>query len=190
MLINPDQLICPNLHLNLKSIDNDCIAGTLSDIELYFGKWHPDIYNEFHLQYGLDFRIWFNSKIICFWLDKPNLFKYLKIIKHRLLHGQYFCVHCDTFGELDISDFIVVYQLKNEIIYKTVQELIENPEVEYSDNTVCKLRHLLTPTLKNITEDVNIKWIKHLYYVESCKYWTNKISTLDVAEWHLLMYEE
>lgn len=187
--VTPDRIIIPDLNINIYFRDNDQIAGTLCDNVLYFSTVHTDIYKTFSLNSGIDFRIWIERKIIAFWFDQDNIFKQLKTIKDKLINGDFVCInkHID---KTDISEFTIIYKYNKEIMYKTVKEIIKNPDTEYSNNRKERFLHITSPILKKYLESPKDKQDKYQYYLEGCEKWVNIIGNLDVAEWHLLMYEE
>lgn len=187
--VTPDRIIAPDLNIKVHFRAEDQIAGTLCDDVLYFSTIHGDIYKTFSLDHGIDFRIWMWRGIMAFWFDQDDIFKKLEIIRDKLINGDFICInkHID---KTDISDFTVIYKYNKEIMHKKVKEIIENPDTEYSNNKNERLLHLTSPILKKYFESPKDKLNKYLYYLEGCRKWTKRIGNMDVAEWHLLMYEE
>ena len=92
------------------------------------------------------------------------------------------------------QDYIFIYlvEISNEqyickCTYDDLKEMAKDPDYKLTDTSSLRPFHLLPPQIK-------LNFVTHeekkTLYDMSCEYWTKRIGNMDVAEWHLLMYEE
>lgn len=202
--ICPDQVYVPDLDLNLRFYDSDSFVITYLNDIVYVANniTHPQIYMKLGKRKdrdGIDVRLWRNRKILTVWLKKSleEIILSLFQIRDKLLEGNY--VYIDKIyrrkedsTKIDISDYSFVFEYGRHVYCYTFDELsIKYSEIinetKDKDLTQLPIFHVLSPLdkIKYQNEEE-----KHLYYLEDKKYWYDKIGNMDVAEYHLLMYEE
>lgn len=175
-IISPDNIIIPEWHIFCHT---PTTVGIYTEGKLYFSNnCHPWMWGK--VKSGFDFRVLPTGELVYWGSDYP--WSTLKKIKALFDKGQYTLLARTVKFNLNS----VLVNEKDGIARYTFDELDQyHPEVR--DNLYERERHLMSPRLKRFMlpkEQVSAE------YKESCNYWKNKIGNLDVAEWHLLKYQE
>lgn len=190
--IDPDHIYIEEENIKINISFEKQITITYLNDTVYIGNiiLHPGIHNELKNSDGLDIRIFPDYKFVTIWPQQSKIyFKSLLDIKNKLKIGDYILLDDSEIDNLDISDFYLVFD--DDIIYKYKISELGNIDLEYFELKYDhreRTFHILTPVEKIKSED--FKMDKHFQYIQSNNYWRNKIGNLDVAEYHLLMYEE
>ncbi len=162
MIVSPDGIYVDEIKLSCR--DKDAIAITYVNGEIYIYKGlHPTLYESRGItKEGFDFRIWTDSKICTFWPCKDCF--YLLVSANELLKPKY-----------NLEEYTFYYTLNKNI-------------------HIVKWNSILKLSNTNIIPDRPIRlWnlnSRRIIKTEWERYWLNRIGDMDVAEWHLLMYEE
>ena len=201
-LVSPDRIMVPEWRLLLNCWDKDNIPLSLCNDVLYYGSFkskHSEIHIKIHSQNTFDLRLWKERKTIAFWsqLPKDETFKTLLRVRDLFSHKKYVNVALPLkpiVDDINLDEYVVIFNCDRcvfECTFSEIEKFCESglyPVVDYNYNR--RPFHLLTPMEKKLFETKTIKSENMCYYLESCKYWEKRIGNMDVAEWHLLMYEE
>jgi len=193
-ICNPDSVYIFkwNLDLEYHDYDSKCITFLKNNTVILFRDNHIMLRKYYKIKksdVALDLRIWIENKLITFWTsDSKN---YLKTIKQCLEQ-----IKKENLID-NIDSYNIIFQKKDEnntifIIDCPVSEIDDAIDDEYyfqlNENYYNRGRlHLMSPFLKkNFIKQGEI----HYQYIKSCQYWSDKIGNLDIAHYHLLIYEE
>ena len=179
-LITPDHVEIPEWDISY-NVRIKTIVGIYQNGKLWIkeGGIHPQMWGKCGSSF--DFRLLPTGELVYWGQDFP--WKYFKNIKYLLDNNQFIRIGRIT----NIPEFTSV--LVNEpdgIAQYTIDEL-QNVKSNIVDNSHLRLLHITNPRTKKLLipkEQVSAE------YKESCKFWEDKIGDLDVAEWHLLKYQE
>ena len=184
--VSPDFVRIPDWGYSLKYNDKNAITIAYNKKELVITrKKHYQI----RMRDGFFGRLWTNSKVLSWWYT-PEYNPYVTI--HEIIDCINYGIKCiideDIVTLPDINTYTVIFnESSSTIISLSIPELKQYPFKSQYDNNRIKRLHVMPPTykfaIKNI--DDSIKRWNHLYYIEDCKVWTNRIGLMDVAEWHL-----
>ena len=180
MLVAPDRLYIPQLGIACRFDEPDADVFVFHSGKFYDGGrggTHPFIYNRNDLWgAGVDGRLWTSRKIITFW--------------HRDGDDDPLEAIGKLNGQRNIEDYTIIFLGivggEEKIVVCPFQDLDE-------------VRRKVTPM-----DTDNLRWMwsannrrrgpakkkDNTAYSESCRYWERRIGNMDVAEWHLLMYDE
>lgn len=179
-LITPDRMYIPELGVSKRFDAMDAMVFVFHSGTFYTSGMrgtHPMIYGRENLWGpGIDGRLWKDAKVFSFWYregDDNPLFEIEEINK-----------------QFNVEDYQFVFLgIVNG----------EDKVVSCSYDDIPKIRWDIRPV-----DTENLRWIwsggverrkprkktDSSAYGETCRYWENRIGGMDVAEWHLLMYEE
>lgn len=184
--VSPDFLEIKEWGYDLKFAAKDAVTIAYNEKELILTKLP-----HYKTKMGTGFfaRLWTGPKVLTWWYN-PDYNPYITLWKIIDLIG---CnVRCNIDVDMDIvgniADYTVVFAVSKEVIVRMpLKELRYNSIPCGFNNTRERIFHLVSPSEKRRIEniDASIKEWRHLYYLEDCKVWTNKIGLMDVAEWHL-----
>jgi hypothetical protein len=214
----PDRLIIPDWGMNFLFYENCNVTFTYYKNKLYVGNdvaVHHIMYSHFRfMEEGFDGRIWYKYKIFTFWYNADNcdmsrerVVEMVKDMKERLLNGDYIYYEHIIPGmkkkreepptRIDLSEYTFIFIATidgNPEVVKCDYETFINPGFELFDTF--KIRFFVTigrgrGVVRNwMVDSIKEKKQEKTAYELSCEYWENKIGNMDVAEWHLLIYEE
>lgn len=211
----PDRLIVPEWGTSLLFYENWNMSFTYYRDKLYVGgnaAVHPLMYTHFgFMEEGFDGRIWYKRKIFTFWYN-PDVFsgkrvvEMVKEIRELLLTGDYEFYDYVVPGmkakpeepptTIDISEYTFFFMAVidgNPEVVKCDYETFINTGFELYNSF--NIRFFITAgrgrtRVRNwMVDSIKTRREKTAYEL-SCEYWANKIGNMDVAEWHLLIYEE
>lgn len=206
----PDRIVVPDWGLFLLFYDAECVTFTYFNSLLYVGGrplLHPPLYSEYKFdKCGFDGRLWSDKKMFTFWwctdrmdFGKKEVLLWTQTICEKLKTGDWVVpslngkkVECPE--KVDITEytfmFIGIVNDVNSIIRCSYDEFIKG-DFELYDCS--KLRFFVPSNDSPYLRRVKIKREEpkeKSQYQLSCEYWDQRIGGMDVAEWHLLMYEE
>lgn len=179
MLITPDRLYIPELDIACRFDEPDADVFVFHSGKFYNGGkgGHPFIYNRNDLWgAGVDGRLWRRHKIITFW--------------HRDGDDDPLETMAKVNTQCNIEDYTIIFLG----IIDGLEKIVVCPFQDLDE-----ARRKVTPM-----DTDNLRWMwsannkrrgpakkkDNTAYSESCRYWEKRIGSMDVAEWHLLMYEE
>lgn len=164
--MSPDLIKVNDIKLSSKNKDAISISLISNEIHIFEGV-HPQLYRWYKIEReGFDFRIWTNSKSCSFW-PCGNCFKLLIEANECL-------------KEMNYSE-----NLEEYTFYYTLNGI----------DQIVKWNMIIKMADTDIIPDQSFRpWRfserKQMRKNSIDKYWFNRIGNMDVAEWHLLMYEE
>jgi hypothetical protein len=180
MLIAPDRLYIPQLDIECRFDSPDANVFVLHSGKLYEGGRigsHPFIYNKNDLWgAGVDGRMWTRRKIVAFWHRDGDDDPLEAMEKVNAQHN--------------IEDYTIIFlgivDGQEKIVVCPFQDL-EEAKRKATPMDTDNLRWMWSANNKRRGP---AKKKDNTAYAESCRYWKKRIGNMDVAEWHLLMYEE
>lgn len=205
---NPDEIKINELHLFLNFRDYDAVVFSFVNDALYIGERtiiHPMLYQDNKINdYCFDGRLWYDRKYFTFWFNKWDDSKeiFTDICKmQNLLKNKSYVVNTHRTRNkinsilysinIDISKYNFLFLIEDKgdtkimlCDYDFIQKQAQNTTIILSSTNFHRFFIKLKKTKKEI------KKIKYSVYKEDCEYWKNKIGNMDVAEYHLLKYEE
>lgn len=206
----PDRIVVPDWGLFLIFYEGDNVTWTYINNTLYAGKkpfLHPPLYFEYNItKNGFDGRLWLEEKIFTFWwcadrmdFGQKEIISWTKTVREKLKTGDWIvpslkgveAIHPE---KVDIADytfmFIATVNGVPSIVRCDYEEFIKG---DFEIYDCSKLRYFTpsnqSPYLSRLRKRKEEPTEKSQYQL-SCEYWDRKIGAMDVAEWHLLMYEE
>lgn len=210
----PDRLVAKEWGMFKIFYETNGISWTYYDGELYAGRkplLHPMIYNAYNFpKQGLDGRLWTEDKIFTFWwckgdmeFGKKEILEWTEIVARKFKDADFIVpetknLHVESPGRIDITEYTYMFLgivSGTPSVIKCDYETFIKGEFELYDCS--KLRFFRKETRNHpvfrrppfITEKQR-EAKENSQYQRSCEYWTRRIGSMDVAEWHLLMYEE
>ena len=190
----PDEVFVPEWDYVDKFYNSDYIAFIYLDGTLYMSNGptaHPMMYGKYKFRnHGLDGRIWVPQRWFTFWFDsswtKDRLLDDIRKTRRLLLESNYtpFKAVDVSIPPIDISGYTFIFMGiidGEQYIIECDYDTFFSEDFELMDTA--KLR-MFRPFRKYDLRATDTP------YRKSCKWWSKKIGGMDVAEWHLLMYEE
>lgn len=187
-VVDPDTIDIPewNIHLFFRNEQNLTVSVIDGKVYVYKNGEHRRIRWKVKSKNGIDARIWLKQKLISTWTEGGNVWKAIWKIKEALKSGDF--IKWDDEQSIDISDFQFIIKGPKKFTFDEIKQFIENEHYpDLLDNCYYRPFHIILPSDKKLY--LNKEYIINIYK-ENEKFWTDKIGSLDVAEWHLLMYEE
>lgn len=193
--INPNKVYIPAWGIKLYHYNADQCTISSTENET-FASWdltikHPTLNVLKRIKNPFEIRIWTDSKIITWWSNpKVSPFERLQKVYADLKSSNYVSCRYDA-RPIDLNYYTLIFREiiggVPYIVQCKLQELTGHNEY---NNSFERSFHCMPPINKRFlmkTSKIYRKW-RHLYYREDCKVWSQR-TKLDVAEWHLLMYE-
>lgn len=191
-VVSPDIIDIPEFGLKLHHTDKDVVTIT-------FGKEcfvaadmtkHPSVRCRTRDYSGLDLRLWTKSKVCAFWYIDENPFPYICKLKDILINKTYRAYGSMPIPKINLEEWRFIFQTIDDCIEATfddIKQFCTNPPALYNNRSFGRL-HTMRPREKVM----NPIWRNFISfeYQQDLEYWRNKIGNMDVAEYHLLMYEE
>ena len=199
--VTPDKLFIREWGLDEDINNAPNITFALIGEVLHLSKdVHPRMYSRNRLgegYSGFDGRIYTNKKVMMFWqYGTENTLQYvLKVIDKVCFSDFKSDVEVlSALVDFRPQDYVFIYLVEHnnepyicKCSYDDLKNLARDPNYKLSDTSSLRPFHLLPPQIK--LNFVTHEEKKTLYNM-SCGYWAKRIGNMDVAEWHLLMYEE
>ena len=189
----PDKIIVPEWNIKLRmGMGTYTIALTYLDFKLYVSsRNHPMLYKDLHInELGFDVRIWPKDHYVTFWCDETNkatVTAWLKDIQQKIEKRDY---SAGPFflgkKNLDITGSTLIFMgiIDNETyVIKCDWDSFLSEDFELADTFS---RRMFLPLIERNSRLLNRK----AEYDETARFWEHKIGKMDIAQWHLLMYEE
>ena len=202
-IVSPDCCVIPEWGLHLSCMDNRNMTIALCNDKLFCSHYEKHIFMEYYKQRKpddiiLEVRAWDEKKIISLWT--PSIRGYIKDclmeIKDRLAVGDYVELYGFPNPPTDLSDYHIIFTIQRAlqlfIVNCVFDELNKIDEYAILDNSIERQWHILLPIEKYMHKKNNwaAQRAQYEYYYESIEMWKNKAGDMDIAKYHLLMYEE
>lgn len=194
----PDRLVIPEWGYSIQFYSCEGVVFTYIENALYVGMTpvvHPIMYSKYKFkEHGFDGRIWIQQKVLTFWFDcsktKKEFCNDIMTVRQKFLDRVFvsFSEKEPFLLDIDISDytfiFIGVIDGKNMIIRCDYDSFFSEDFELFNTYTLRFFR-----PFRRVKKE-ELKPGDKTEYQRYCEWWVNKIGSMDVAEWHLLMYEE
>ena len=202
----PDRIFIPEWNIGCKFYMEEGVTWTYYHNLLYAGKRpliHPSIYTAYNFKdMGFDGRLWTDFKLFTFWwccdcgFGKKEIITWTKEIAEKFRNGDFVLpkvarLKTDLPDTVDITEYTFMFNGivdGAEKVIKCDYDTFIKGEFEIYDHK--KLRFFRQKDIELGEKILYGESKEKSQYQLSCEYWDRKIGSMDVAEWHLLMYEE
>ena len=204
-IINPHMIVVKEWNLYGVFYDDDAITISFDGETVFLSKEnfiqkHPGVHSVIQNYNTVDLRCWEHRKIITFWIYEIDNVQMLKAFKESVVNGNVKEVTKEGVKEtcslnLDIENLEIIFCTKiGDVTYVNKAKIDELDDTcnNMVSNHEKRISHTSSPTLKyELTlRDAELKNDRDAYFKEMDRIWTKKHGNMDVAEYHLLMYEE
>lgn len=184
--VSPDYVYIPEWEYDLKYNDKDAVTIAFNEKTLLLTLLK---HGQTKMGSGFFARFWTGPKIFTWWYNSDyNPYVTIWKIIDRISCSAGCTIDVDMSIVGNLADYTVVFSRDAETIVRTpIRELKYNSVACGYNNTRERIFHLKSPREKYNMEKKNasIREWRHQQYIESCKVWTSRIGSIDVAEYHL-----